>query len=198
MNISIFFTSPTNLSNFLSSTSVNRKLRETGTITHHIVLHIFIFDVIWAFSWHFLMLVKDWLSFASRPTLILQILLNENCIGLPHALISRPRKLFLGRSFIPAFLTARLMTTLNVRLEMRVVTIFFNIFLIFLMICLVFPQTTFLHLALVAVFVFIKAFIKFILLFSLHKSDPVLINQRLDLAGSFGVVRNSSIPSWSI
>lgn len=70
------------------------------------------------------------------------------------------------------------MATLEARLIMRVVGSFvWESRKGLLIACLLrfLPQTTFLHLALIAVFVFVKTLVKLILSLSLHETDSIFV-----------------------
>ena len=57
------------------------------------------------------------------------------------------------------------------------------------------PPATFLHLAIITVFILIETPLKLCLSLPLQVPDSILVDERFDLAFGFGVVRNSSFPS---
>ena len=57
------------------------------------------------------------------------------------------------------------------------------------------PHATFLHLAIIAVFILVETPLELCLSLPLHVPDPILVDQRFYFALCFGVVRNSSFPS---
>ena len=56
-------------------------------------------------------------------------------------------------------------------------------------------HATFLHLAIITVFVLVKTSLELCLSLPLHVPNSVLVDERFDLAFGFGVIGNSSFPS---
>lgn len=201
--------SSTDFSNFLFSASVDRKLRKTRTVTDHIILVLILNVSVHTLSAHWFLdnVFLVWLRFTTMfASLLISVLLPKTALQLAANFIFGTRKfLFRGSSVVSStFLTAAdLITRFETGVKMLAIGIALTKFGISLLLKLMMllrnflSHTTFLHLAFITVFIFIKTLIKLIFILSLHKSYPIFIDKRFDLTCSFCIVGNSPLPSWS-